>query len=82
MNIKRHRLGKLKRHRASPMLIRMMRQAQTIALQGVLLKEARDRIDEFRSELRHWTIQYGCECAHPACSICKDTHYALQLVNL
>lgn len=45
MNIKRHRLGKLKRQRANPMLIRMILQAQTIASLQALLKKANQRVE-------------------------------------
>lgn len=51
MNIKRHRLGKLKRHRASPMFMNLIRQAQAIALYQLRLETEREATTEAEVKL-------------------------------
>ena len=35
-----------------------------------------------KEELFYWVTQKGCECGHPACSNCKDTKEAKELLDV
>jgi hypothetical protein len=47
----------------------------------VLVAKQQERIKELEDDLKGWISQYGCNCGHPHCAICKDVKYTNELIN-
>lgn len=45
------------------------------------LKAVKLYVTDLKQELSNWVCQYGCTCKHPACSRCRDTKAAKELLD-